>query len=143
MFNGFEDERTKGIGRFCKKDLRLLTYLLTSHAPIRSFLYKMGRSDTPNCRFCSMPGARETTFHLLTDCESDPIDMARRKHFGRGYVEESELVDLSVNSLLAFAKQIKLEEITGICRQAVQNTSGSEVIEEIGETSYDEDVVGN
>lgn len=129
MFNGFGDERTTGILRFCKKDLRLLTYLLTSHAPIRSFLYKMGRSDTPNCRFCKTPGAKETTFHILTDCEADSIDMARRVNFGRGHLEESELAELSVKSLLTFAKHIKLDEITGICRQAVQNTSRTESVE--------------
>jgi hypothetical protein len=55
--------------------------------------------------------------------------MARRVNFGRGHLEESELAELSVKSLLTFAKHIKLDEITGICRQAVQNTSRTESVE--------------
>lgn len=83
FIKGFSCERSEKILRFNRRDLRVLTGLLTGHACLNSHLYKIGKAEDETCRLCLDDD--ESTTHLLMDC---PATEWYRKEFLIGKVNE-------------------------------------------------------
>lgn len=85
-----------------KKDLRVITGLLTGHCPSRYYLNKIGNNDSSVCRFCQFE--IETAEHLLCNCGA--LFTQRFSIFGRGLLEPSEIWQCNPNRVLDFIKRV-------------------------------------
>lgn len=88
-----------------KADLRLLTSILTGHCTLRHHLKRMGIGTNSECRFCLEED--ETSEHLLCECEATARQ--RLYHFGRAFMDPSDVAKLSARTILGFIKSLKIE----------------------------------
>lgn len=88
-----------------KKDLRLLTSLLTGHGPWRYHLQKLGKADSSRCRFCTEEV--ETSEHLLCSCIA--LARGRLQEFGKLELDPEEIAQIPVQKIVHFAKKYNLE----------------------------------
>jgi ribonuclease HI len=84
-----------------RKDLRVLIGMLTGHACLKKYLYRIGKSENPFCEFCGEE-EEEDIKHIITRCARF-LDL-RRKLFGSALPEEHMLKDIKHSVLLKFAK---------------------------------------
>lgn len=112
IINGFNDARFNNIWSYSKKELRLLTFFITNHAPLNNLLYKFGASQTSSCRFCELED--EKISHLLMECQHPTILNARVKLFRTEWIQYNDLMSININAFLSFARKIRLDEITHI-----------------------------
>ena len=88
-----------------RKELRLLTSLLTGHGPWKEHLRKMGLSHEGNCRFYKEKA--ETVEHIWVEC---PALLVRRlRHLGKPTVTPDEVRELDPRKVIGFGKSLKLE----------------------------------
>ena len=55
------------ISQLRRNQASLLTQMRTGHAPLNEILYRIKKSDTPDCPHCGT-GFRESIFHFLLSC---------------------------------------------------------------------------
>lgn len=116
MLTGPNDPRLENLTNYSRDKLRLLVYMLTGHAPLKSMLYKMKKTQSENCRFC-LEGPESTT-HFLLKCQDGQCLNAREVAFGKSQVDEAELHNLEIKNILRFAKELKLDELTRLVSDA-------------------------
>ena len=85
-------------------ECRILSYVLTGHAPLNYFLHKFGKVDSPICDLCNLEA--ETAFHFLWHC---PAHTIKRLHFlGDRSVTRRHLTDnVKIHQIVAFIKATK------------------------------------
>ncbi|XP_036138900.1 uncharacterized protein LOC118644432 [Monomorium pharaonis] len=84
-----------------RRDARLATQLLTGHGDLNYHLYKLGSSDTPDCRWCGEE--EETSLHILGNC---PVLVGpRARLLGSGILEPDQVGQLPLEDLLRFWKE--------------------------------------
>lgn len=71
FISGFEQFKSNYLLSMNRRDIRIVTGLLTGHALTMSFLEKLGKTDDITCRMCL--DADETVEHWLSDCEAFPL----------------------------------------------------------------------
>lgn len=79
-----------------KSELRILTGLLTGHAPVRYHLKIMGQIDTDTCRYCQVE--TETTEHVLCDCVA--LERRRFHHTGKARLTPKEVWITNTRAIL-------------------------------------------
>ncbi|XP_017888591.1 uncharacterized protein LOC108630038 [Ceratina calcarata] len=94
--------RVKEILRMNRGDSRILTYILTGHAPLNYHLYKMGVRENGNCT-CET-NEPQTVRHLLVDC--DRFVRKRREVFGLLDFKDQRVDQLPYDKLIRFFKEI-------------------------------------
>lgn len=103
MMETFDDKRTKDLLKLGRKDLRAAIGMLTCHGCLKGFLYKIGKVDSDNCRFCET--CRENSKHIICECSNTIVVKARLKSFGKFYLAKEDLGNLEVKTLLNFARE--------------------------------------
>lgn len=86
-----------------KRDLRVITGLMTGHCPSKYHLNKMGITQSAECRFCQ--SENETAEHIL--CRCGALFRQRMSVFGRGLIEPLEIWQSNPYRVLDFIKQVE------------------------------------
>lgn len=86
-----------------KKDLRIMSGLLTGHCPSKYHLKKIGRANASECRFCQEED--ETAEHLLCDCSA--LFRVRLSIFKKGFLQPKEIWQEHPNRVLNFIKRVE------------------------------------
>ena len=92
-----------GLTSLRRNDLRLLIGFLTGHFPTRSFLHRIGVSDSPSCRLCGE--ATETTEHLLLECSR--MDSTRFSILGKPTLSTSDVRRTKGADLVVFLRRLE------------------------------------
>jgi len=97
---------TPGLTQFalrqCRRDLRILVYLLTGRNTLNRHLTIMQRVNDTLCSLCKEE--EETSLHFLSKCATANIC---RLHFGAPFLEPGDLKQAHWITLLRFAKTTK------------------------------------
>ena len=81
-----------------KKQIKIVTQLVTGHANLQRHRYIMGMEDNPDCRGCGMS---ETAIHLLTECPEHVG--ARIAMLGKPILSAEDIRKIQINRILKFA----------------------------------------
>lgn len=92
---------TKDLIGFNRRDLRMVTGLLTGHCHLNRHLQIIGIKDDSECRWCLED--EETSSHILTECPA--IVWARERHFGSCVLNPKDVKDIQPRKLCTFAKE--------------------------------------
>ena len=95
-----EKEREKMLMSLNRKQLRIVTMLLTGHGIFKNHLHKMKLADDKLCRFCN--NSNETSLHLICFCRR--FEYYRCILFGDIIIQPSYLHDYSFKELMLFFK---------------------------------------
>lgn len=87
-----------GIRALSRRKARLAVQLLTGHGVLNYHMYKLGLSDTPDCRKCEEE--EETSLHILCQCPA--YARQRLLLLGSAYVEPEQIKCLPIGDLLRF-----------------------------------------
>ena len=87
-----------------RTECRILTYVLTGHAPLNYFLHKIGKVNSPFCDHCKLE--EETAVHFLCHC---PVySLARLVHLGDRLISPTHLASsVKIHKIVAFIKATK------------------------------------
>ena len=91
-------KRTKELLALSRKNIRIVTGLLTGHRRVLKHLKVMGVSQTDRCRICNEED--ETAEHILCYCEG--LCRTRRLHLGEAYLKPQNIVDKSPKEIAVF-----------------------------------------
>jgi ribonuclease HI len=87
-----------------RKDLKLVTEILTGHCHLNEHLTRIGVKDDSECRWCLED--EESSLHVITSCPA--IVRARHKHLGSPMLSPEEAKGIEPRRLLAFLSCIGL-----------------------------------
>lgn len=90
---------SKELLKFSKKQIRIVTGLLTGHCHLNKHLHRIGIINDPICRLCREE--EESSQHILCQCVR--LMTLRHKHFGSAFLEPEEVRLIPVGRVLAFA----------------------------------------
>ncbi|XP_017885478.1 uncharacterized protein LOC108628217 [Ceratina calcarata] len=102
MIGDIDVGRAKTILKMNRADARILTYVLTGHAPLNYHLFRMGVRESGSCP-CGT-GEMQTVKHLLIEC--DKCASKRREVFERTDLNAQEVSLLPYEKLVRFFKEI-------------------------------------
>ena len=94
---------TRNLLKLDKKNLRVITGLLTGHCPSNYHLGKMGIVHNTLCRFCHLE--IENSEHLLCDCVA--LLRKRNQILGKGLMQPFEILQLSPSRVIDFIRQVE------------------------------------
>lgn len=83
-----------------RKQLRVVTGLLTGHCALNRHLALLKIAPHPDCDFCEM--GEETSLHFLGDC--DFYAATRQFYFGKSHLNVDEIKTLTLRDFLRFTK---------------------------------------
>ena len=89
---------TKTLLCFSRRKLRLLTFVLSGHAPVNRHLFLMKQVPDAHCQYCKLE--LETMIHIIVTCPR--WSRVRAEIFGSEYLDLSEILDLPWPILLKF-----------------------------------------
>jgi ribonuclease HI len=95
----FDSKEAMKITNLNRKNIRVVTGLLTGHCLLRNYLNKIGKTERITCRFCDDSQSVESYRHVLKHCPQ--LNLARAKFLGPTETQ-------TVSDLLKFAKETKL-----------------------------------
>lgn len=95
---------TKQILEWSRKDLRILTGLLTGHCCLNYHLNKIGLSSSSDCRFCCVED--ETAEHILCACPA--LERKRQAIFGHVQLEPNDFRQVLPFTTISFVKSCGL-----------------------------------
>ncbi|KAJ8983675.1 hypothetical protein NQ317_003463 [Molorchus minor] len=93
-----------------RRDIRMLTGLLTGHCHLSRHLQLIGIAEDPECRWCLKD--EETSSHLLTECPATA--RVTERHFGSSVLNPEDFKSIQPRKLCTFAKEVlwnALEEV--------------------------------
>jgi ribonuclease HI len=105
--NGYDKKLAKDLLNMERTDLRRLVGFLTGHSLHKSFLFKIGKSETDMCRYCWED--EEKMAHLIYDCPA--FTGTRRIIFGAEIINEQMIKSAKLKTLLEFIKKTKMEKV--------------------------------
>ena len=88
-----------------RKDLKLLTGILSGHGPLRYHLNNIGKSTTSDCRFCG--GPKEDSHHILLECPA--IAVYRGQYLGQQQPSTRCIQKACIKDILDFIKKIGID----------------------------------
>ncbi|XP_050298762.1 uncharacterized protein LOC126737762 isoform X1 [Anthonomus grandis grandis] len=95
---------TKNLLRLKRREIRLVTGLLTGHWHLRSHLHAIGIADNPECRSCCEED--ETVDHVVGECPA--LTRARFKYLGNTFSVPSDFKSFIPESLIGFSNAVGL-----------------------------------
>ncbi|XP_050299624.1 uncharacterized protein LOC126738364 [Anthonomus grandis grandis] len=95
---------TKNLLRLKRREIRLVTGLLTYHWHLRSHLHTIGIADNPECRWCCKED--ETVDHVVGECPA--LTRARFKYLANTFNVPSDFKPFIPESLIGFSKAVGL-----------------------------------
>ena len=96
------EHRWKNVENRTKKDIRIVTQIVTGHANLKYHRYLMKLEDNPRC---DCGEEKETSTHVIAEC---PIYiMERQYYFGKPFIKIEEIYKQDLWQILGFAKQTK------------------------------------
>ncbi|XP_062705301.1 uncharacterized protein LOC134287466 [Aedes albopictus] len=95
-------EKPRSLLNLNKKDLRVITGLMTGHCPSKYHLSKIGKIQSSECRFCQTEN--ETAEHLLCNC--GVLSNQRLAVFGKGFLEPLVIWRSNPNRVINFIKRV-------------------------------------
>jgi ribonuclease HI len=101
----YSGKRTEEYLQLNKKDLCILTSILTGHCGLKAYLHRIGKSQDKTCRFCQVKD--ETPIHLLSDCQA--VTRNRLASLGMCYPTHSELRKSDPKKILSFFHRLNLD----------------------------------
>ena len=98
-------EKLKNICDRNRKDLRMITHILTGHSWLNKHMNTINICDTPICQQCQLE--EETTAHFIYACPE--LDDIRQTIFGTPNITQDThpIKDMEYNKLLAYCKASK------------------------------------
>ena len=96
---------TKKLLELQKHEIRMATYFLTGHGPLRYHLKNMGKTDDKYCRFCQEAG--ETGEHLPYKC--GVITLQRLQYLEEAFLMPSDISKCAPRKVLNFAKNLGID----------------------------------
>lgn len=110
---GFNDERAKELLKSSRKEIRVITGILTGHGITRSYLKQIGKAADDKCRYCK--DGRETMRHWLEECLYLKIKMDRLKRKSNAEIRNNKYRDIILMSketglYETFFKEIERED---------------------------------
>ncbi|KAJ8976550.1 hypothetical protein NQ317_011814 [Molorchus minor] len=84
-----------------RRDIRMVTGLLTGHCHLSRHLQLIGIAEDPECRWCLED--EETSPHVLTECPA--IARVRERHFGSSVLNPKDVKSIQLRKLCTFAKE--------------------------------------
>lgn len=110
----------------------ILIQLRSRHIPLNAHLHRIGKRDTPNCRYCE--GTKETTFHFLLDCPRYAHQRHElRNQLGRKANSLSHLLSSkkAIQHVIKFVDDTeRLRETFGDLKRSLEKQAGKEVDEQ-------------
>lgn len=103
LIRGFDSKKAKYLMNCSRKDIRVLTGLLTGHGITKRYLKNMGKTDDDSCERCFTKA--ETVMHWIIEC--DDLDNRDEILFPSG---DRDLKKIHYRNLLKFAKANDLYE---------------------------------
>lgn len=100
MMKSTSAARAEEVLRLGRKDLRMVSAMLTGHGPFRNHLFKMGVVQNNVCRFCDKEA--ETHDHILNQCPA--LEKKRFEMLG----VNTTMTCASIKELARFASSIKI-----------------------------------
>jgi ribonuclease HI len=98
------EELTRSIKSLERRDARLVVQILTGHGTLNYHMYKLGRSNTPDCRMCRRE--EETSLHVLSLCSA--YASLRLQFLGSATLEPEQIRALPVRDLILFWRRTGL-----------------------------------
>jgi ribonuclease HI len=102
FIKGYERKRAKNFINLKRKDIRVLTGLMTGHGLLKNYLYKINKTDDDTCRFCR--DKTEEMLHLITECEA----------FEHSRTHTLKIQELDEVKNIEYSKLLKFSKETGI-----------------------------
>ncbi|KAJ8975532.1 hypothetical protein NQ317_003873 [Molorchus minor] len=84
-----------------RRDIRMVTGLLTGHCHLNRHLQLIGIAEDPECRWCLED--EETSSYVLTECPA--IARVRERHFGSSVLNPEDVKRMQPRKLCTFAKE--------------------------------------
>ena len=94
---------TSEILRLNKRDIRIITQMITGHANLKRHRFIMGVEDNPICEKCEE--AEETPEHLLTKCPF--FARLRFEVLGIAFPSRVQIIESSLRTVISFIKKSK------------------------------------
>ena len=105
MWRSYDLKATRYLLSLNRGDCRLLVSLITGHCWTAVLAKRAGLLASDDCRFCGVPGDRETVEHILCDCPG--LSRSRANCLGAySFRHLGELSEVGKSRLLAFAKRV-------------------------------------
>jgi RNase H len=106
LFIKYSPKYTKQLLELSRRELRMVTGLLTGHCPLRYHLKKMDLVENDICRFCQHE--QETAEHVLCTCAA--LDRTRLKYIGKVNPLPSDIPRNNPITIALFARSINIWE---------------------------------
>jgi ribonuclease HI len=103
MMHELSKKRSEDLLQLTRKDVRLVTHLITGHGLMKYHLHKLGLAEEGKCRLCC--NEEETARHLL--CECPALKTRRLLNFGKFLITPEDIKDIKV--IPRFFKDLKLD----------------------------------
>ena len=95
----------KQIKNLSKKNISIITQMLTGHSTLQRHLYIMKIEDSPLCEQCCEDDEEETVEHFLSEC---PAFATTRYHtLGKLFLKREDLKNLRIQDILNFVNRTK------------------------------------
>jgi len=91
-------KRTEDLLRLNRKQIRVVTGLLTGHLNLRKHLHRIGKVNDDICRLCNEE--EETAEHLLCNCMA--LEATRYLHFSTGRMNPAEFNTVPLDRIVSF-----------------------------------------
>lgn len=103
----FSEKKANEIIELGKKDIRIVTGILTGHCPTNKFLCMIGVVDNELCRYCQEEP--ENMRHIVIECNY--LNKRRAIWLGMREPEIAKVKEINIKTLLDYAKIIGLDKI--------------------------------
>jgi ribonuclease HI len=104
LLRGYNNKRSSSLLGLERKEVGIITRLLTGHCCLRRHLAKMNLSNTSICRFCEM--ADETSEHILCEC---PALMTKRRRIWGSPLIPVLVLSSNLMHIVRFIRLIRLD----------------------------------
>jgi ribonuclease HI len=106
FIKGFEERKAKFLLNSSRRNIRVLTGILTGHGCLNKYLKIIGKTQDDKCRFCKINGTKEDMMHLFKDCRM--LQRNRYLIIGDGSPSDDTLASLDYRTLMEFAVKTKI-----------------------------------
>jgi RNase H len=106
FIKGYEPVKAKWLLNLKKRDLRVMTGILTGRSLLKNYLYAIGKSEDSLCEWCLEDD--ESILHLFSECEATL--KARISLLGLKNGETDKLSTIGYSDTLKFSKEIYLHD---------------------------------
>jgi ribonuclease HI len=106
LLKGYSPKFTSDLLKLSRNQVRVITRALTGHCRLNKHLTRMGLSESPSCRFCSVED--ETPIHIL--CKCDALHHRRSRSLGGPLIRPEDVRELAPYQIARFFRDLGLGE---------------------------------